>query len=81
VLILDSSGTGVEGAEVTGSWSGAYKKTGVTATTDNSGNAVFETGYKKTTGIFTFCVDDVVKTDWTYDYSANVDDCDSIPLY
>jgi len=35
-------------------------------------------GSKKNGGTWTFCVDDVTKSGWTYDSAANVEMCDSI---
>lgn len=79
VLIADTSDIAVEGASVSGSWSGAYSSN-VSGTTNNAGLVSFQTGWVKGCGIFAFAVDDVTKDGWAYDPSANVETSDSITL-
>ncbi len=77
VTILDTSGNPVDGAEVTIDW--AHPDGTVitlTATTDASGVASFvQQGVQS--GTHTVTVVDVVKTDWVYDSSLNVETTDS----
>ncbi len=83
VTISDASGNPVEGATVYGSWSGATSDTDsgltdatgiVTLGSDEVKNAPSET----TT--FTFTVDEVTRSDGTYDPAANDETSDSIAV-
>ncbi len=76
VVIVDANGSPVAGAVVTGTYSGDASGT-LTATTDASGTAAFKLTVQGTFSTFTFCVDNVVLTDWTYDSGANVETCDT----
>jgi len=77
VSILDSSG--VSGATVSGSWSGAYSAT-VSGTTGSDGQVIFVTNSVKGGGKFTFTVNNVTKEGWLYDSGTNVETWDSITL-
>ncbi|ODS38513.1 MAG: hypothetical protein A7316_00885 [Candidatus Altiarchaeales archaeon WOR_SM1_86-2] len=79
VPIIDASNAGVKEAEVYGSWSGAYNED-VSGTTSGEGLVSFRTGWVRGCGTFTFTVNDVTKTDWVYDPSANIETSDSITL-
>ena len=50
-------------------------------TTDGSGNVTLISPKKKNAsgGSWTFCVDNVTKSGWTYDSAANVETCDVTP--
>jgi serine protease len=75
VTIVDSSGHPVQGAQVTGKWSGATTDTD-TALTNSSGQVTVESNKlrKPRSGTtFTFTVTGVVLSGWTYDYAANVE--------
>jgi serine protease len=81
VTILDESDSPVEGATVSGLWSGATddSDSGLTGTSgevvlnsDAVRNAPSET-------TFAFTVDGVLLTGWTYDSAANIETSDSIP--
>ena len=76
VTIVDASGTPVEGATVYGSWSNLYNAD-VSGVTNADGKVSFTTGWARSHGIFTFSVNNVVKTDWIYDQSANKETSDS----
>lgn len=77
VTIVDAFGAPVEGATVTGTFTGDVGGT-IGGVTDASGVAVLESpGKAKGAIVFTFCVDDVAKSGWTYDGGANVETCDS----
>ncbi|HUU82699.1 MAG TPA: Ig-like domain-containing protein [Phycisphaerae bacterium] len=76
VTILDDLGLPVEGADVTGTFSGQYTGT-FTETTDVNGVAVLIAGPKNGGTAYTFCVDNVVHATLTYDPGANVETCDS----
>jgi len=70
VKITNPSGTAINGATVTGNFSGAVTGSG-TATTDASGNAVI-TSKKFKKGTVTFTVTGVAKTGFAYSPSQNV---------
>jgi VCBS repeat-containing protein len=78
ILINDSYGNPVSGAMVTGDWSGAYNKAGVSTTTSSDGKVTFKS--KWGSGIFTFTVTDVYKSNWIYDPSQNNETSDSINI-
>ncbi len=72
VSIVDVSGVPVQGATVSGNWSGSISGTG-TGITDASGKVSLKSGSVKTTaGTFTFTVSGVTKNGWTYDPGANI---------
>jgi len=77
VTIVDSDGNPVEGATVYGHWSG--KITGNdSGKTDKNGRWISARQRASYSGTYTFTVDNVVLTDWIYDYGANVETSDSI---
>ena len=64
VAVSDNNGTPVEGAVVTGDFSGSITQNGVTATTDSSGNATLETDAAGKGNLsFEFCVVSIVDPD------------------
>ncbi|MCW4050524.1 MAG: fibronectin type III domain-containing protein [Candidatus Bathyarchaeota archaeon] len=80
VTIVDSDNYPVEGATVYGHWMGATADTD-TGVTDDSGQVSLKSDSVKNPlsgTTFTFVVDDVVLSGWTYDSSANVETSDSI---
>jgi hypothetical protein len=82
VTIVDESGAPVEGATVSGKWSGAASDS-ESGTTNNKGQVTFKTDRVKNLPsgtIFTFTVDDVTKEGWTYDSGVNVETSDSITI-
>jgi len=73
VKIVDAAGNPVEGATVSGHWSGLTSDLD-SGLTDASGLVVLKSdAVKNSSGTFTFTVDDVVLSGWIYDSSANVD--------
>ncbi|MFO8006737.1 MAG: subtilisin, partial [Candidatus Brocadiia bacterium] len=76
VVILDDAGVAVEGATVTGTFSGDVTGSGSDAT-DANGLAVIESGNARNVTSVTFCVDDVTHATLTYDSNDNVETCDS----
>lgn len=76
VTIVDENNNPVEGATVTGTFSGDVSGT-ATGTTNASGVAVLTLKGKGTVNTFTFCVDDVTHSSYTYDSGANVETCDT----
>lgn len=71
VNVVNATGSAVSGASVSGHWSGLTSGTSI-ATTSSSGTAIFYSAWKtKANGIFTFTVDNMAKSGWIYDYSAN----------
>ena len=82
ITIVDASGNQVEGATVYGSWSGATSDTD-SGVTDATGKVTLESDEVKNPPsgtTFTFTVDDVVKSGWTYDPSNNTETSDSITV-
>ncbi len=77
VPILDANSAPVEGATVYGTFSGATNES-VSGVTGADGQVTLTSSNKKDGGTWQFCVDDVVKSGWTYDLEANVENCDSI---
>lgn len=79
VTIFDASGIAVEGATVYGSWSGATSDTD-SGVTDSEGKVTLESNEIKNPPsgtTFTFTVDDVVKSGWTYDPDSKEETKDS----
>lgn len=82
VTIVDQSGSPVEGATVSGYWSGATSDSdsGVTGA-DGAVSLESDKAKNAPTGTtFTFTVDDIVLSGWTYDVSANIQTTDSIAV-
>ena len=77
VLIVDENGQPVGSATVDGSFSGASSSS-ATKSTDSSGHAILDGSKVNGGGTWTFCVDDVTLSGWTYDAAANVETCDTI---
>jgi hypothetical protein len=80
VTIVDQSGSPVEGATVSGHWSGATSDSD-TGGTGANGKVSLESDKVKNAPsgtTFTFTVDNVVLAGWTYDSSANIETSDSI---
>jgi hypothetical protein len=76
VTIVDENGNPVEGATVTGTFSGDVSGT-ETGTTDTSGVAELSIKVRYAVTTFTFCVDNVTHSSYTYDSGANVETCDT----
>jgi hypothetical protein len=82
VTIVDANGVAVEGAAVSGTWSGATSDPD-SDTTDASGQVSLSSDKVKNPPggtTFTFTVDGVVLTGWIYDSAANVETSDSISV-
>ena len=80
VTIVDGAGNPVNGATVSGSWSGLTTDTD-SETTNAEGHATLNSDQvKNAAGTFTFTVDAVSLTGWTYDQAANVETSDSITV-
>jgi hypothetical protein len=77
VTIEDANSTPVKGATVYGTFSGATSES-VSGTSDSAGNVTLISSTGRNGGTWTFCVDDVVRSGWTYDAGANVETCDSL---
>ena len=76
VSVVDESGNPVAGAEVVATFVGTHNET-VAATTGSNGVASLVTSVKGRNVAFDVCVDDIVKSDVTYDAAANVETCDT----
>jgi hypothetical protein len=70
VVIVDGNGAPVAGATVTGTFTGDASGSG-SGTTDASGEATIKLNVQGGVSTFTFCVDDVVLTGWTYNFVVN----------
>jgi serine protease len=80
VTIKDTGGNPVDGATVYGAWSGDYTGT-VSGVTGTDGTVSFESGKVRQAGAsFTFTVDDVVKSGYTYDSNLNPETSGSITV-
>jgi len=80
VTIVDADDNPVEGATVSGHWSGLTSDTD-SGLTDINGRVALESDpVKNADGTFTFTVDDVVLSGWTYDPTANAETSDSITV-
>jgi len=62
---------------VYGTFSGVTSDS-VSGVTGADGQVTLTSSNKKDGGTWTFCVDNVVKSGWTYDPNANVENCDDI---
>jgi lysophospholipase L1-like esterase len=76
VTIWDNCDNPVQGAQVSGQFSGDYNES-ADKVTGQDGNAVLVTSGQQRKPSFTFCVTDVTG-DHDYDESANVETCDSL---
>jgi subtilisin family serine protease len=80
VTILDTTGNPVDGTTVYGTWSGGYSGS-TSGTTAADGTVRFESGKVRQANVtFTFTVDNVEKTGYTYDATLNVETSDSITV-
>jgi len=79
VPILDDSDISISGANVQGTWSGAYARS-VSGSTNTGGEVIFTSGFVRNCGTFVFTVNDVIKSDWFYNVSKNLETSDSITL-
>jgi len=82
VAIVDENGNPVEGATVSGTWSGATSDTD-SGITNSMGQVSLESDKVKNPPPgteFTFCIDDVTKAGWTYNPPENVETSDSITV-
>jgi len=80
VTILDASNKPVQGATVYASWSGATSDSD-SGLTDTQGKVTLESDAVKNASsgtTFTFTVDNVVKSGWTYDPASNIESSDFI---
>ncbi len=77
VMILDAGDAPVAGATVYGAFSGSTSDS-VSGVTDANGRVTLKSSNSKRGGSWTFCVEDVAKSGWSYDSGANVETCDSI---
>ncbi|NIM16127.1 MAG: hypothetical protein GTO45_29340 [Candidatus Aminicenantes bacterium] len=78
VIIVDENNNPVEGATVTGTFSGDASGSG-SGTTGADGEATIKVTITGTISSFGFCVDNVTHDTLTYDPAANVETCDSYP--
>ena len=76
VTIVDEGGNPVDGATVTGTFSGDANGT-ESGTTGADGEATIKITVQGSVTTFTFCVDNVTHASFEYDFEANVEDCDT----
>ena len=77
VTIVDTGGGPVVGATVYGHWSGSVSGN-VFGVTEGSGRVTFKSDWRWRRGTFTFTVDNVVLSGYTYNPSLNVETSDTI---
>ena len=80
VTIRDSTDNPVEGATVSGQWSGLTSDSDAGATDANGNVALKSDRVKATSGTFTFTVTNVTKEGWEYAWEENVVDSGSIEI-
>ncbi len=76
VTIYNNCGEPVSGAEVAGTFTGAYSQQ-LTGTTDSNGVAVITTSTQVKKPVYTFCVENVAHGSLTYDSNNNIETCKS----
>lgn len=76
VTIVDEYDNPVEGANISGTFSGDVNGSG-SGTTGADGEATIKITKQGTISTFTFCVDNVTHSSYTYDSAANVETCDT----
>jgi subtilisin len=81
VTIVDVNNNAVDGATVTGIWSGLATNS-VSGTTNNQGKVTLYSSWVPwwPSGTFTFTVTDVTKPGWIYDSSSNVETSGSVTV-
>ncbi len=79
VTIKDTVGNFVSGATVYGIWSGATTGS-VSGTTGANGTVSFQSASIKKAGTFTFTVNNVTKSGYTYNPSLNIETSDSVTV-
>lgn len=84
ITIVDGNNNPVEGAIVSGDWSGLTSGGNNAGITDSHGEVtplyLYSYWVWDAQGTFTFTVDNVIKSGWTYDESANLETSDSITV-
>jgi len=79
IWIKNASDADVEGATVSGTWSGIVGGA-ASSVTGVDGKVTLQSPKVKSGGTFTFTVDDVVKSGWDYVPGANIETSDSITV-
>lgn len=77
VTVLDSAGSPVSGATVSGTFTGGVSVM-ISAVTGSDGTALLEAGPVRSRTHFSFCVDDVALEGYIYDAAADLESCDTI---
>ncbi len=80
VTIVDANGDSVEGATVSGTWSGLTDDSDSGLTDINGKIALDSDSVKNADGTFTFTVDNVVLSGWEYKPEENLETSDSITV-
>lgn len=80
VRVADANGLLVSGVTVTGHWSGLASDTDSGITNAKGVVSLTSDSIERTPGAFTFTVDNLVKSEWTYNPGANVETSDSISV-
>jgi hypothetical protein len=76
--VLDELGNPVEGATVTGDWTGAVTQLNQQRVTDASGVAYMSCGFTKNGGTFIITITDVTASGYVYNPALNVETTDQI---
>lgn len=71
VNVVDAAGTAVNGAKVTGNFTGAISEAGLSGTTTTSGSATVSSSSSISSGTVTFTVTSITGTGISYDPAAN----------
>jgi endoglucanase len=80
VTVVDADGIPVEGATVSGHWSGLTSDSDSGITVSDGTVSLDSDKVRNANGTFTFTVDNITKAGWTYDFGANVETSDSITV-
>jgi len=78
VTLVDGLGQPVQGATVTGAWSGVISGGDGSRVTDATGTAIFYSSRSRTPGLVGFCVTGATRSGLTYDDAANLETCETI---
>ncbi|MBN1994744.1 MAG: tandem-95 repeat protein [Anaerolineae bacterium] len=77
ITVVDGNGAPIRNATVEGTWSGPQPGSGLD-TTNYSGVATVQTARtRNATGTYTFCVDNINMSGYTYEAGENIETCDS----
>jgi subtilisin len=82
VIVMDAFGNPVSGVTVKGHWSGGAKNS-TSGSTNASGQVTLSSStvsYPRSGTTFTFTIDSLTKSSWTYDSASNVENSDAVQV-